>query len=464
MPPHALAAFSSVLSSLGFRQPRQAMPSTKPATATGPCHPLPGMLPILSSAELLANRRASVSRIEELAGTTPAHFECYYLDTLHRFARWCQQRPASQPNHARPGGLLDKGMETAAAALKIRQGHLLPPGTVPEQAVLKKDLWTFAVFTLGLLSDLAKPTAQQMVTLSDGTASWAWNPWSSAMDDDPAVRGYRLEASLETENHAHVPDSASLMLANLIIAPAGLAWLSSDASVFSAWLACASGDKASAGILGNILGKASSLPSLAPPTLQKTTSSTILQTEPSILPSPPEWESRLILPISENASDSFSELPGVDRLTIEEIRHLQENQPFELTQTDGAQQKEAVMGNAKEAPAAKFMEWLCTGIEQGRIPYNDKDARVHVVPEGVLLVTPNIFKDFTEECGGGRWDTVQKLFIKRKQHVKTASGENIHQYEVGSGLSQTVLSGFLLKDPSLVFGTFVPDFNQKLMK
>jgi hypothetical protein len=42
-------------------------------------------------------------------------------------------------------------------------------------------------------------------------------------------------------------------------------------------------------------------------------------------------------------------------------------------------------------------------------------------------VLTNIFKDFTDECGGGRWDTVQKLFIKRKGHVRTASGENIHQ-------------------------------------
>jgi hypothetical protein len=59
---------------------------------------------------------------------------------------------------------------------------------------------------------------------------------------------------------------------------------------------------------------------------------------------------------------------------------------------------------------------------------------------------------------------VQKLFIKRKQHVKTASGENIHQYDVGSGLSQTVLSGFLLKDPSLVFGTFAKDSNLHISK
>ena len=164
--------------------------------------------------------------------------------------------------------------------------------------------------------------------------------------------------------------------------------------------------------------------------------------------------------LGEQASDALSELPGVGGLAIEESKPTKESQPSELTQADGPLEKEAVTDNAREAPAAKFMEWLRTGIEQGRIPYNERDARVHVVPEGVLLVTPNIFKDFTEACGGGRWDTVQKLFIKRKQHVKTATGDNIHQYAIGDGPSQAVLSGFLIKDSSMVFGGFVPETNK----
>jgi len=167
----------------------------------------------------------------------------------HRFARWSQQRPASPTHYAHPGGLLDLGMETAAAALKIRQGHLLPPGAPPEEAVLKKDLWTFAVFTLALLGEAIKPTSEQTVTLSGETGSRIWNPWSSTISDDPALRWYRVE--FNRENDLNIPESASLMLANLIIAPVGLAWLSSDPHAFSAWLAYLSGDKATAGVLGS---------------------------------------------------------------------------------------------------------------------------------------------------------------------------------------------------------------------
>ena len=180
-------------------------------------------------------------------------------------------------------------------------------------------------------------------------------------------------------------------------------------------------------------------------------------------PESPELENQPILNMGEKASDSLPELPAIDGLPNGQTHPADETQISEFAGTVVLVRQEAREGG-KEVPAAKFMEWLRTGIGQGRIPYNEKDARVHVVPEGVLLVTPNIFKDFTDECGGGRWDTVQKLFIKRKVHVRTAGGENIHQYALGVGSSQTVLSGFLLKDSSLVFGAFSPDFNQHISK
>jgi hypothetical protein len=118
----------------------------------------------------------------------------------------------------------------------------------------------------------------------------------------------------------------------------------------------------------------------------------------------------------------------------------------------------------KEAPAAKFVEWLSTGLAEGRIPYNENNANVHVVSEGVLLLVPGLFQDFVAECGGGRPDTVQQLFVKRKDHVRTPNGENIHHYVAWAGPSQMALSGFLLKDPSLVFDGGIPAPNPSIGK
>ncbi len=450
--PQMTEMLSAVLSRFGLLQTKQDTPSL--AVATQQAYPPPtDTLPVLPPGELLAHRCAAVNRIEELAGTTPAHFEQYYLDTLHRFACWSQQRPASPNHYAHPGGLLDLAMETAAAALKIRQGHLLPPGAPPEEAVLKKDLWTFSVFTLALLGEAIKPTSEQTVTLFGETGSRIWNPWSSTISDDPAVRWYRVE--FNRENDLNIPESASLMLANLIIAPVGLAWLSSDPHAFSAWLAYLSGDKATAGALGHIIDKARKLPE----SVSSKASESNKHSEPK--PNPlPETGNVPIQSIHENALESFDSPDGKESLLDQKFPSLETTRPESSEIAELAELETSDIGKDKEAPAAKFMEWLRTGIEQGRIPYNEKNARVHVVPDGVLLVTPNIFKDFTDEWGGGRWDTVQKLFIKRKDHVRTASGENIHHYMVGTGSSQTVLSGFLLKDTALVFGEFVPESNQ----
>jgi hypothetical protein len=495
--------------------------------------------PLLPPGELLLRCRAKVSRIEELAGTTPPHFEHYYLETLHRFARYTQQRPASQASHSRPGGMLDLGLDTAAAALKIRQAYLLPPGAVPEEAVLKRDIWTFAVFTLALLHDLRQPAMEQAVTLFDGTATSAWNPWAGAMGDVPGVVGYRV-ALQQKRNPRLPPPSASLLLVNLVVAPAGLAWLASDVEVFSAWLACMAGDKMSVGVLGDILGKA--LRSLSSTLLAKPNelerSLPIETGQAEALPSPrdrhedmPLHERMLAvlrdlvdcgeLPLNamgakgwRKGDDVWLESPAiVDALRAKLLQEghgdtLSSNQNaidvlhrqgvlvpcdgkavWNVAVHDGnAERTVAALriaacriwqdlalapmefagavepvrnlpegGQKKEAPAAKFVEWLRTGIAEGRIPCNERNARVHVVPEGVLLVTPNLFKDFVGECGGGRWETVQQLFVKRRDHVRTSNGENIHQYVVEA--SQAALPGFLLKDASLIFEGDIPPPN-----
>ncbi len=350
-------------------------------------------------------------------------------------------------------------METAAAALKIRQGHLLPPGAPPEEAVLKKDLWTFAVFTLGLLGETTKPTTQQTVTLSGEIGSRIWNPWSSTISDDPAVRWYRVE--FNRENELNIPESASLLLTNLVIAPVGLAWLSSDPHAFSAWLAYLSGDKAAAGVLGQIIDKARKLPESVSSKASESNKHPEPKPKSNSLPEPGNVP---IQAVNENTLGSFDSPDGNESPIDQKFPSLETTRPESSEIAELAELETSEGGKDKEAPAAKFMEWLRTGIGQGRIPYNEKNARVHVVPEGVLLVTPNIFKDFTDECGGGRWDTVQKLFIKRKEHVRTATGENIHQYTLGVGSLQTVLSGFLLQNSSLVFGAFPPTANPRILK
>jgi integrating conjugative element relaxase (TIGR03760 family) len=561
--------------------------------ASNPCTPLSlplpsGALPILSIRELLRHRRDFIAHIEELAGTTCAHFERYYLADLARFAAWVQQLPASEAHHhAYPGGLLDHTCEVAVAALRIRRGYLLPPGAPPEEAVLKKDLWTYAVFTLTLLHDAAKPAVDQIVTIhgADHT-SWPWNPWAGSLGDDPRAIGYEVAFRRQRDYQAH--QQASLLLASRLCSPEGLAWLASDPDVFGAWLAYAAGDVPRAGVFADFLAKADSesvarslgaagagscatahrasvplhdkvltalrhlietgdlplnrrgaagwrsgddlwlLSKRVPDALR----AHLLAEGQAGIPSDnprlfnvlqdhgllvPNAEGKAVWRMTVHAEDHVDTL-SLLRIPVSRLWADPEAAPPEFAgavepgspppgQDDTSPQPAPAVGiDDPAAPAAEtplsepnlsmpvpvvrpprprpttepieipaessappppatvgrhFMDWLTTALREGRLEYNSSGARVHVVPEGVLLASPGIFRDFAEATHT-EFESVQRSFQKLKLHKVTTAGHNIHDYAVsGSG---AVIKGFLLPDTRRVFGEVVPNPNPYLSR
>ena len=89
----------------------------------------------------------------------------------------------------------------------------------------------------------------------------------------------------------------------------------------------------------------------------------------------------------------------------------------------------------------QFLTWLREGLGSGQLAINAVNARVHVVKEGLLLVSPGIFKDYDRK----QWAHVQKRFQKLKLNLRTESGENIHTY-VAQG-QRSLIKGFLISEP-----------------
>jgi integrating conjugative element relaxase (TIGR03760 family) len=111
----------------------------------------------------------------------------------------------------------------------------------------------------------------------------------------------------------------------------------------------------------------------------------------------------------------------------------------------------------------EFLSWLQAGLASGNIIINDVRARVHVVPEGVLIVSPAIFKDFANHSTH-EWNHVQKRFQKLNLHEKTPQGTNIHSYRTTGGRKQSTVNGLLLRDHSVLFQTTIPHPNPHLSK
>lgn len=104
----------------------------------------------------------------------------------------------------------------------------------------------------------------------------------------------------------------------------------------------------------------------------------------------------------------------------------------------------------------RFLAWLKEGIATRRIQVNTVSARVHVVLEGVLLVSPGIFKDFAAHHSDLEWSNVQKRFQKLRLHRRTNAGTNIHRYSVVGARKRSSINGLLIQEASVVFGASPP--------
>ncbi|MEM5435940.1 MobH family relaxase [Paraburkholderia diazotrophica] len=122
--------------------------------------------------------------------------------------------------------------------------------------------------------------------------------------------------------------------------------------------------------------------------------------------------------------------------------------------------------------AERFMAWVQEGIATGALPYNESMARVHFVPEGMLLVTPAIFRDFaqahpdaigqapTDDCRTTEpWKQVQRDFQKSGYPVTADAGGAgrsylLHYTIKGAGGRQ--LSVMLVPEPERFFNPVPP--------
>ena len=108
-----------------------------------------------------------------------------------------------------------------------------------------------------------------------------------------------------------------------------------------------------------------------------------------------------------------------------------------------------------------FLNWLRTGLHERRFAVNEVNARIHMTKEGLLLVSPAIFKEYDKK----RWSYVQKRFTKLKLHARNANGTNIHEYVASGSKKRSILKGFLIADTDNVFpGIELPNINHALSR
>ena len=134
----------------------------------------------------------------------------------------------------------------------------------------------------------------------------------------------------------------------------------------------------------------------------------------------------------------------------------------------------AVPGNAD---AHLFMAWLDSGLTDGSIRVNQARAPVHFVEEGMLLVSPRIFREYANsqrdslgvpaaQEGAGGVDAAQRIqrsVLRTRWHLRGNDGTNFRSYRVMlGGKGEGRLSGVLIPNPER-FMSAVPPVNPLLI-
>jgi hypothetical protein len=112
-------------------------------------------------------------------------------------------------------------------------------------------------------------------------------------------------------------------------------------------------------------------------------------------------------------------------------------------------------GEDEEDPGRRFVTWLKEIIASGRVEINTVRARIHVLQEGLALVSPGIFRDFD----AANWNKAQKRFQKLKLHLKRPDGTNIWTCRVAKDRKQSLIKVVLIPEPEKALSVKLPPPN-----
>lgn len=416
---------------------------------------------------------ARIDAIRVKLGFPAELFEQAVRPLIAAYGELAQSLPTSESHHlAECGGLFTYSIEVANLALDYRRGQILPPGAAPEAIGEQAHRWTYAVFVAALL------------------------------------HGVRSTAKSERD------ESSAARLLNRYVPTEILEWLALDGGLMRELNAFLSGkETAHDGVIGRLVRRAEVQAMRGdvrsarmregvqrkPPTDTHLPTTAKCEVEPATLVPdrgsaerangyacelsdqrmPEPVTSHFIRPVvmeTEYRGDIYTK-GGVH--TAENPEAPPSRDPA-LLMCDPVSLPQAVSPGVTvdPDPARRFMRWLQLGLSDGSLRINEPGALLHFVDEGMLLVSPRIFKEFARRFGegghgsaamaggddgdAGRW--IQRQVLRAGWHVRTEKGINILAYQVARrGRAGVRLYGVLIKSPER-FVNPVPPPNPLLLR
>lgn len=220
-------------------------PSPAPTLAQQRAGSEPGWIRVLASEALLSNDAQTISQIYIQSQQSDAMFQRDLLPAIHRYASFVQLLPASESHHhAHVGGLLAHTLEVIVAALKLRNGQLLPRNATAEDIAKERAAWSYAVFFGALLHDIGKVLTDLRIEGRDAQrTTHRWMPMAGGMSS-AGFTEYRVGFTPRAQRDyaAHKRLAVALLLA--MVPPTALAFLGREPKVYEELVAFLSAEEA----------------------------------------------------------------------------------------------------------------------------------------------------------------------------------------------------------------------------
>ena len=344
-------------------------------------------------------------------------FEPVVRPVIEGYAAYLHGLPATESrpqahSGARSGARFTHALQVGSRALDFRRGQILPRGAAPEVIGAQAHRWTYAVFVAALLHD----------TRHEGLA---------------------------------------VQLLNRFVPPLVLEWLAADLALMRELVTFLSGDdSAPTGAIRELVRRAAGQSPSRDLRPSGRGDPQVQEAAPAVNPTDVKAEGDVEDPATTSTTTVAVDQPA---LPAEETEYLEDVDDGQAESASPPSRKSMTSDSAgPQAPDAahRFMAWLQQGLADGTLSVNVAGAPVHFVPEGMLLVSPRIFREFATRFGddsngpalaAGDPDigkSIQRQFLRAGWHRRAGKGVNMLSYQVMRGeRAVSQLSGVVIANP-----------------
>lgn len=323
----------------------------------------------------------------------PEMFELAVQPVIDACAEWVQLLPmAGSSRFGHPGGQLLSAMVLAIRALDRRRHQVLPRGAAPEEVGERAHRWTYAVFVAALLRHLPQLTRglRVVLTLKDGVGR-AWCPRNGSMCAMGAT-SYRTERVAAEEPSEEVLPTVPWLVFEGSVPVRVLEWLAQDPQLMSELRAILDGGSGPTGCLAELVigGPVATLAEQRAPA---------------------------------GAGDALR------------TGRSNEARPEQVGRAMGTPEHLEAVEPDLSGAAGQFVAWLRQGVATGALKLNAVGGMVFVVAEGLLLVSPGVFRAYAQQRGTGREGLsdaarrVQRAVLNEGWHLRGEAGVTMLEYQ-----------------------------------